>query len=95
MATNFKETILLANGSVTFTYEGDGLTIFCVDDFGSGNVVIDSSPNGTDTVNEVAAQTANFNWSVGQEISKGMDITVTLADSTSPNLIVRSFRGRD
>jgi hypothetical protein len=82
-----------ADDTDTIRYEGNGLTIYCTDDFGSGSITIDSSPDGTQWVSEVTAQTAAFNWSVGSAVAAGMNIRVTLSSSTSPDLNVHYFKG--
>ena len=92
---NTVEDTFVADGSGSIIYEGFGLTLFFDDDFDGGNIIIETSADGTNYQSEVTAQTVPFNWSVGVEVPKGMEIKWTLAGTAGspPNVIVTSFKG--
>lgn len=94
-ADGYLSSALTANGSGTneVVYNHLGLTFYVYGTFGSGDVVIESSADGTTYVNELAAQTANFNWSVPNTMPAGMLIRATLANASGTTLTVRTFGG--
>ncbi len=95
-AFNFvTEDTFTADGNGSTTYLGRGLTLYFDGDFDGGNIIIETSADGTNFQPEVSAQTSAFNWSVGVEVPRGMEIKWTLAGAAgSPaNLIVTSFKG--
>ena len=95
MATNNLTPVTLsANGDNEITYDGQGLTIFFSGDFGTGNVVIESSPDGVSYIVENSAKTVNGNWTIGSAVAAGMRIRTTLASSTAPTLIISYFQGK-
>ena len=94
MATNnLTPVTFTANDNNVIEHDGNPLTIYCSGTFGGGNIVIESSPDGTEYIEENAAATTTFNWTIGKAVAAGMKIRVTLAGSTSPTLLVSYFRG--
>ena len=92
---NFKNNSLTANGSVTISpYLGKGLTFSVFGTFGSGNVVIESSSDDITWDEELASQTANFKWTVGSEIPRGLAFRARLQAASGTTLTIRTFVGR-
>lgn len=95
MATNnLTPVTLTANGSNEIVYDGQGLTVFFTGTFGSGNVVIESSPDGVDYIIENPASTVKDNWTIGDSVAAGMRIRTTLAGATGPSLLISYFQGK-
>lgn len=84
---------LSANGALTTYHTGADTTYYVVGTFGSGNVVIASSPDSSNYIEENAATASNFNWTLGAANGSGMEIRFTLAGSTSPTVNVYAFIG--